>query len=221
MIILELTRRDLVARTRSQSPDRFTKRLNYKPSEFKGIDTNSLFKDGELVFTTPINGYLVTIAFDGVIDELKRELAPDKPVNLQTVIRALSRAYDNSHDVKVNCTCPDFTYRHAYYATKDGYKYGDPQSTPPKVTNPDNNKGSTCKHITSLLNNKQWIVKVASVVNTYIKTYYDQVSQYLYDVDPMKADEESPELAVDDETTGTETPEVNDLIDDPVSDGGI
>ena len=41
--LTEASRRDLVNQTRSQSPARFFKRMNYKPKIFKGIDTNSLF----------------------------------------------------------------------------------------------------------------------------------------------------------------------------------
>jgi hypothetical protein len=58
-----------------------------------------------------------------------------------------------SSDVKVDCTCPDFKYRLAYYASQNGFKEGELENRPAEITNPNNNKGSCCKHILVALNN--------------------------------------------------------------------
>lgn len=36
-----------------------------------------------------------------------------------------------------------------------------------------------CKHLTALLSNKRWLVKVASIVNEYIKAYPDDIRKQL------------------------------------------
>lgn len=64
-------------------------------------------------------------------------------------------------------------YRFAYYATKYGYKYGTPETRPPKKTNPKDNLGATCKHLSALLYSKRWLVKLATSLNNLIKQYAD------------------------------------------------
>lgn len=75
--------------------------------------------------------------------------------------------------------CSDFKYRFAYWATKYGYKYGKPENRPAKITNPNDKIGSFCKHLTALLANKKWLVKVASVINEFIKAYPNEVQEFL------------------------------------------
>lgn len=210
--LLEVSRNDLVTKSRVQSRTRFQKRLNYQVSNFRGVDLQQLFENDYFVFQTPIKNYVCTIAFPGVFTALKDVVKAtnrriDK-INLQMVIKALRVAFDATDDVKVNCTCPDFYYRYSYVATQNGYKYGKPQTIPADITNPNDNIGSTCKHLSLLLSNKRWLTKAASVVNAFIKAYPDKAYYYLYDTYPAL-----PDIPEEDEID--DTSDVLDLdIDD-------
>lgn len=175
-IISEIDRRNLVGKTKNQSPQRFTKRLGYRPKKYNGININDLLNDDILALRVPVGDYTCIIAYKGVLDRLadvlKAQPAPN--VTLQSVIRALTRSIDNT-DILVDCSCPDFKYRFAYWASKYGYKYGPPETRPTKITNPDDKMGAMCKHLTSLLSNKTWLVRAASILNNYIKAHPDDV----------------------------------------------
>lgn len=183
--LIEVSRRELVTKQRQQAKQRFNKRLRYQVSNFRGVDLEQMFENDYFVFTTPIKDYECTIAFPGVFSSLKNVVRstggdPDR-INLQMVIRALRQAFDATDDVKVRCTCADFYYRYSYQATQNGYLYGEPQNIPAPITNPNDDIGSVCKHLSLLLSNKNWLVKAASVVNSFIKTYPEKAANYLYD----------------------------------------
>lgn len=204
----EVSRRDLISKSRQGSKKRFNKRLNYQVSNFKGVDLKQLFENDYLVFTTPVNDYVVTLAFPGVLSELRDVVkvtnGDSRKINYQMVLKALRIAFDKTDDVKVRCSCADFKYRFMYWAYKNGYLYGPPDRGTeefPEKTNPDDALGATCKHLDLFLSNKRWLIKAASVVNALIRTYPDKASVYLYDPEDIKNDEE-------DETTSEETPEV-------------
>lgn len=65
--------------------------------------------------------------------------------------------------------CPDWKYRFAYWATKDQIIAKDPENRPSDITNPTNKLGAGCKHVMLVLANVGWLIKVASVINNYIK----------------------------------------------------
>jgi hypothetical protein len=111
-----------------------------------------------------------------LLDEVARQKT--NYVNIDTVERALMRAVDNS-DIKVNCTCPDFRYRMAYYATQDDFKWGEPENRKPKKTNPDKNIGPVCKHLASVLSNKKSLRPAASSINDWIKSHVDDIRDEL------------------------------------------
>jgi hypothetical protein len=75
--------------------------------------------------------------------------------------------------------CEDWQYRHAYWATQNNYNSGSPEIRVSDITNPNDTKGSGCKHIMLVLSNMDWIMKVCSVINNYIK-YARQFMQRLY-----------------------------------------
>lgn len=221
--LLEVSRKDLVMKTRVQNKSRYNKRLNYQVSNFRGVDLQQLFENDYFVFNTPIKDYVCTVAFPGVFSKLKEVVKsthgdPGK-INLQMVIKALRLAFDATDDVKVNCTCADWRYRFAYVATINGYKYGPPEDRPSNITNPDDDLGSTCKHLSLLLSNKRWLVKAASVVNSFIKAYPDKSAKYLYD-DPQPTPEDSEEDEIEKVTPeeDSEIPEEGQE-DNPSEDG--
>lgn len=220
----EVSRRDLVMKSRLQSRPRFQKRLNYQVTNFRGVDLEQLFENDYFVFSTPIGNYICTVAFPGVFTELKNVVRstggdPTK-ITLQMVIRALRIAFDATDDVKVRCSCADFTYRFMHWADRNGYLYGPPTpgtQAPPDIRNPNNSIGSTCKHLDLLLSNKQWLVKAASVVNAFIKAYPDKASMYLYDTysAPIRDDEVEDEYGEDEiEISSPETDRFEVEIDD-------
>ena len=179
-IITEISRKNLVGKSKSQSPDRFNRRLGYHPKSYKGIDVERLLDDDIIVIKVPVGDYMCTVAYKGVLRHLTDVInkQPTPNVTLQSVIKALSDAFDDT-DILVDCTCPDFRYRFAYWATKYGYKYGKPETRPSKITNPDDKLGAMCKHLSSLLSNKRWLVKIASTFNEYIKNNQDTIRKSL------------------------------------------
>lgn len=103
-------RGDLLRRSRYQSKKRYNKRLNYKVSDFRGLDLQELFENNKFVYNTPIKNYVCTIAFDNPLDNIKKYVKNTKNVNditLQMLTKALIWAYNNEK-VQVNCTCPDY-----------------------------------------------------------------------------------------------------------------
>lgn len=205
--LFEVSRKDLVLKSRSQDKKRFSKRLNYQVSNFRGVDLKELFENDYFVFNTPIKDYICTVAFPGVFTQLREVVksthGDPMRINLQMVIKALRLAFDATDDVKVNCTCGDWKYRFAYVATVHGYKYGPPEDRPANITNPNDSLGATCKHLSLLLSNKKWLVKAASVVNSFIKAYPDKAAQYLYDPDDL---EDTPQDQDDIVPEGEESP---------------
>lgn len=204
-LLSEASRKDLTTKSRIQSKKRYKKRLNYQVSNFRGVDLKQMFENDYFVFKTPIKDYVCVIAFPGVFSELRNVVKSTngsvKKINLQMVIKALRKAFDATDDVKVNCTCADWRYRFAYWATQNGYKYGEPETRPSDITNPDDAIGATCKHLNLLLSNKRWLTKAASTVNSFIKAYPEKAALYLYDEDEIV---EEPEESSEEEVTSSE-----------------
>lgn len=103
----EVDRKNLVGKTKRQSPGRFARRLGYKPLSFRSISFDRLIKKDEFVINVPVGKYICTIAFKGLMDQI-RQVLKDQPkpnFTLQTVIKAISRAID-AEDILVDCTCP-------------------------------------------------------------------------------------------------------------------
>lgn len=221
-VINEASRNDLLTKSRRGDKVRFSKRLNYQVSNFKGVDLSELFEHDYFVFNTPINDYVCTLAFPGVLTELREVAKATKgdatKINLQLVIKALRRAFDKTDDVKVRCTCADFKYRFMYWANRYGYLYGSPDAGTtefPEKTNPDDSLGATCKHLDLFLSNKRWLTKAASVVNALIKTYPDKAAVYLYNEEDIIDNEEEEETPQD----NVEEEPIDNKVDEPFSDG--
>lgn len=75
--------------------------------------------------------------------------------------------------------CPDFKYRLAYHATKQGFKAGEAENRASNITNPNDDKGALCKHISAALNNASWIRNIASVIVNYANYCRDNM-EYNY-----------------------------------------
>ena len=147
------------------------------------------------------DSYLVTISFKGFLDYLRKELAKvDNKLSLRVVIRALLDGI-NSDDVYMRCSCPDYQYRMAYWASRTDTIVGDKETRPSNITNPKNRLGSGCKHLMLVLSNTSWMIKLGSVIFNYInymernykKLYADVIYPAIYD----KKYEEPVQLDID------------------------
>jgi len=215
---------------RDNGKNRHQRRLKSKiansTAEYNQINMNKLFKDDIIDVNIRVNGetnvYLVKISFNGFLNSLAGYMpndATESDLNFRIILRALLDAF-NHNEVYVHCTCPDFQYREAYWATVNGINAGAPETRPSDETNPNDTKG-LCKHINLVLNNNSWMMKVASVIHNYInymkehmpKLYADVMYPAIYDreyEEPVQLDmlndmegREDDELASDEDTIDT------------------
>ena len=188
--LTEESRNELFNKSRS-SPEgikRYKARLKQRviatPQQFNDIDMNKLFTQNILTVDLDVQGehdkYTVRVSFGGFLDILHDQIekSPTKVADLRMITRALITGFSRG-DVYIHCTCPDFKYRYAYFSTKNGYNSGAPENVPSDETNPHDELGSCCKHALCVLSNTSWLMKVASVINRYIK-YMAQHQPKLY-----------------------------------------
>lgn len=180
MIVNEVSRKNLIGKTKVQSPERFDRRLRYSTMSIPEVDDEKLINFDELVIKVKVGNYTDTLSFDGVIAKLIDIVSsiPNHAVTRRAVVRALNERVDET-DVYVRCTCMDFQCRFAYQATRHDYLYGPPENRPANVTNPHDDIGAVCKHLACVLSNKKWLVKASSVVNDIIhENYQDILKKY-------------------------------------------
>lgn len=167
--------------------------------EYNDINMDAFFKGDILEFGIRVHGetddYVVTITFEGILKELQREVKGNNNVlNFKCVLRALMMCFNN-RDVYVSCTCFDWKFRLNYAATTNQYNSGTPETRPAKITNPNDTKGAGCKHILLVLSNMDWMMKIASVINNYIRysrdylqrNYADYIFPVVYGVPYQRA----------------------------------
>lgn len=178
--------------------------------DYNRIDMDAFFKGDVLDFGIKVHGetddYVVQITFDGVLSELRREVqANNNKLEFKCVLRALLKVF-NTGDVYVSCTCPDWAYRFKYWAQRNGYNSAVPDQWTnvrplPRSqggatgANDQDTKGAGCKHVNLAISNLDWMMKIASVVNNYIKwcrtnmerNYADYIFPQVYGVPYNKA----------------------------------
>lgn len=140
--------------------------------QYNKINFDSFFKKDILTIGIEVQGetsnYIVTMQFEGALNEIAREVkANNGKLEFKVIARALARTF-NMDNVKVGCSCKDMYYRFNYFAHKNGYGT-EVELRPSDITNPTDSKGAGCKHTLLVLSNLDWMMKVASVVNNYIK----------------------------------------------------
>ena len=190
VLLKEASRNQLLtkSKTTTAGKKRFKQRVKSRVAttvkQYNSIDMNKLFKDN--IFSVDIdvqgetNKYTVKISFGGFLDILHDHLKQfnSNKVDLRMVTRSLITGF-NRGDVYIHCTCPDFKYVYSYVATKDDTNSGEPENIPARIRNPQDNKGSGCKHTLLVLSNSAWLIKCASVINNYIK-YMEKHEKKLY-----------------------------------------
>ena len=177
----EVTRWEILRRSQReasgtpQNPGRWQKKSFYRAKDFNNVDFEQLFTNDTFVWSSRVGDYIVTVSFEGAFSNLYSVVRSWKGtdrwkrIDLKLLTKCLSKAMDEE-DLYVNCTCPDFVYRFAYWLTKADAKYGTPQNTPPRVRNVKNNKGGACKHVLAVLYGKRWVPAAAKAWLEYIKT---------------------------------------------------
>ena len=197
-LLLERKRQEILNRSRTgdqyksrPGENRYTRRTKSSiaatVADYNKIDMNAFFKGDMLEFGIRVKGetdnYVVTILFEHILDELKKQIRQNKgKLEFRCILQALSRVF-NSDDIYVSCTCPDFLYGgYNYYSFKGSFN-----SNPilgrgidkPVIRNPNNTKGDACKHILLCLSNLDWLMKIASVIHNYINYCKDHM-EYNY-----------------------------------------
>lgn len=225
MIITEDSRNQLMAKSKQGRKERdgktrFQKRLKSHVAsstrQYNRINMDEFFKKDILSISIEVKGetdnYLVKISYGGVLDALQQEIKRNNgQLELRNIIKALVIAF-NKEDVYIMCTCPDWKYRFGYWATKNNITSGEPELRPSDETNPNDDLGAGCKHVLLVLSNTSWIIKVASVINNYIKymqqhmlnayakiiypavygkKYEEPVQATMFDKDELDTDEET------------------------------
>lgn len=212
-LITEASRQSLITKSKvsHKGKQRFKRRVKSKVAnqvkQFNSIDMNKLFKEDILTVNVAVKGetndYIVKISFGGFLELLRSEVSRTENFDLRTVTRALLNGF-NRDDVYIHCSCPDWKYRFAYWATKNNINSGEPQNDNGQwIRNPDDKLGSGCKHVLLVLANNSWLIKVASVIRNYVKYmekhYERQYADIIYPAIYGKAYEEPVQLGLFDD----------------------
>lgn len=221
--LTEDTRQQLLSKSRSSNEggkSRYSRRVKSRVAntvkQYNSIDMNKLFKEDIITINISVNGetdnYTVRISFGGFLEVLRDEIKRGGgELNLRAIMRSLVICF-NRDDVFISCSCPDWQYRFQYWATRNDINSGEPQDIPADITNPQDKRGSACKHVLLVLSNNSWLIKVASVINNYIKyaknhmekayadiiypaiygkKYEEPVQLDIFDDDTLQSDEET------------------------------
>ncbi len=197
-LLLEMNRNQLINKSKSSDNYKDTSkgrnrwerrnksRIDSQVKQYNKIDMNSFFKQDELKVGINVHGetndYLVLIRYNGVLREIQNQIKlNNNKLEFKCVLIALQRVF-NSGDVFVSCTCPDWKYRQAYHAGRDGYNSGPVETRASDITNPRDSKGGGCKHVNLVLGNVDWIMKVASVINNYIHYMEEHMQRQYADI---------------------------------------
>lgn len=147
--------------------------------DYNKIDMNTFWKEDTLNFGVRVKGetgeYTVSISFKDILPKIERKIKDNKNLlQIRCIYDALIQAINNG-DVLISCDCPDYTYRLKYWNSKNGDEAKEKETRASDITNPDNTKGPACKHILAVLNNVDWLKKIASVINNYINYCKDNM----------------------------------------------
>lgn len=210
-VLSEAKRTDLISKGKSgdryhdisKGRNRFERKkhssISRSVAQYNNIDMNTFFKKDILNVGINVKGetsdYVVKVKFGGILAELQQAIKRNNnKLEFKVIVTTITKIF-NSGDVYIHCTCADFQYRQAYWATKNGYSAGKPETRASNITNPNDTKGSGCKHTMLVIANLNWIMKVAAVINNYIhymaenheRLYADLIFPQLYGIKYSKA----------------------------------
>ena len=182
----------------------------------EGIDItednwNSSRLTSEARYTLYYNSFKEFIDTLGINDNFNHKIVSVEHIMLENSVPVYDLQIEEYENFLLDAgvivhNCPDFKYRFDYWATVKGFNSGAPQTIPARITNPTNNKGPGCKHIMLVLSNTQWLIKVSSVLNNYIKymetNRKNDYAQYIYPALYGEPYKEPVQLSIDDSDTG-------------------
>lgn len=198
MPLNEVTRWEIIRRSQREAPVRFQKKNNYRAKDFNNVDFKDLFENNNFTWSSRVGDYIVTISFEGPFDLLQWQLKSMrgknrwKRINHKMLVDILTKALD-TEDLFIDCTCDDFKYRFAYWATQANCKFGLQQNKAPTVRNVKNNKGYCCKHILAVLYGKRWVPAAAKAWLDFIRANPDLSEWYIWGTKLKDEEEEAPE----------------------------
>ena len=220
-LLLEKNRQDLLNKSKyadnykdtSKGKNRYERRKRSKIAttikDYNSISMDALFKTDIIEFNIKVQGetdnYVVTILLDQVLEDIQKQLkANNYKFEFKVILQSLLKNI-NSNNIYVSCSCPDFKFSQAYWASKENYNSGTPQFDNGKgIRNPNNTKGAGCKHILLCLANLDWVMKIASVIYNYIKYCKDNLKKsyekYIYPAIYGKKYDPENDLSMDKET---------------------
>lgn len=194
LIIDEATRNQLIAKSKKgttykhkSNSNRWSAKSNCLVAntvkDYNKIDMDTFWKKDILSFQVKVEGetdeYLVTVELKDILSKIQRRVQNNhNKLEIKCIYDSLIQAL-NSEDIKIDCTCPDFQYRFRVWATKNNYNAGTAENREAKITNPDDQLGAACKHILCVINNAEWLQKIASVINNYVNYCKDKM-EYNY-----------------------------------------
>ena len=191
MIFSELTedtRAKQIADSRNKGPykdqsrgkNRFERKKYSKTANqvksYNKINMNQFFKSDILQVDVPVIGetdnYTVTVKLEGVVAEMAKNIKNNSnQFEYRTVLQSVTKIL-NTGDVWTKCTCDDYKYRFKSWNIRKGVSVEgtDEDPGPGKgIANPNDEDGRGCKHILMVLSNLQWVNKVVSVINNYVR----------------------------------------------------
>lgn len=231
-LLLEKKRQEILAKSRKgdqyksrPGENRYTRRTKSKVAatvaDYNKIDMDALWKGDILEFGIKVQGetnnYIVTILFEHLLDEFKRQIRQNhNKLEFRCILQALLRVF-NSDDIYISCSCPDFIYGgYNYYSFRGNFnsnpKLGKALDKP-VIRNPNDTKGDGCKHILLCLANLDWLMKIASVIHNYINyckehmeyNYTKYIAPKLFDETQMMLfDPDNPEATDQERTLDTD-----------------
>ena len=174
-----------ISKGRNRYERRMKSRISATVRDYNNIQMDSLFKRDMMEIKIPVMGetdvYEVDVRVEGLLKEVHRQVMSNKgKLEFKVILQSLMKVL-NVGNVYIGCSCPDAKYRMAYWQTKNNYKAGYRETRPSDVTNRNDTLGAGCKHVMLILANLDWCVKVASVVNNYIKYCQTHLEQLYAD----------------------------------------
>lgn len=185
MQLKEDTRNQLVSKSKSvdiykhniRGKNRFERKkfskIATQVKNYNNINMDDFFKADLLTINIPVTGetseYDVTLKVDGVVSEIAKNIkSNNNKLEYRTIVQAVTKVF-NMNQIKVKCSCDDFKYRYAHALIISGDSVDGSDKDPgPGKTGMANSTGKGCKHVLLVLNNLDWAMKVASVINNYI-----------------------------------------------------
>lgn len=194
-ILIEDTRATLLNASRSTGDykdqslgkNRYMRRqysqIKKDPKTYSKLNMDQFFKQDILELKIPVQGetdsYIVSVKLHGACAELARRIKVNKNIfEFKVVLQALKRIFDTT-DIYINCTCKDYYYTYKHWNIVKNVDTEDSRKDPgpgKRIRNPQDEKGRGCKHCLLVLENTNWLVEAAKVINDYIRNVENKLT---------------------------------------------